>query len=141
MATLSAREPGFSNTPLFFGKNRATNTKRGGRSYSRWLILAGVVLISSLAVVAQNAPQVTAVDPSSGKVNDTVTVSGNNLGKAAVSSVYLSDDKSDFKATIVDQGDDKITMKVPQVKAGNYNISIQVGDKLFIKPVKFKVQE
>ena len=99
-----------------------------------------MVLISSLAI-AQNAPQVTAVDPSSGKVNDTVTVSGNNLGKASVSSVYLSDDKSDFKATIVDQGDDKITMKVPQVKAGDYNISVQVGDKLFIKPVKFKVQE
>ena len=140
MATLSAREPGFSNTPLFPDKNYATNIKRRGRSYQRWLILAGVVLISSLAI-AQSAPQVTAVDPSSGKVNDTITVSGNNLGKASVSSVFLSDDKSDFKAAIVDQGDDKITMKVPQVKAGDYNISIQVGDKLFIKPVKFKVQE
>jgi hypothetical protein len=74
-------------------------------------------------------------------VNDTVTVSGSNLGKASVSSVFLSDDKSDFKATIVEQGDDKITMKVPQVKAGDYNISVQVGDKLFIKPVKFKVEE
>jgi len=140
MATLSAREPGSSNTPLFTEKNSAANPKRGGRSYQRWLLLAGLVLISSLAV-AQNAPQVTAVDPSAGKVNDTVTVSGNNLGKASVSSVYLSDDKSDYKAAIVDQGEDKITMKVPQVKAGDYNISIQVGDKLFIKPVKFKVQE
>src|SRR5579872_2570467 len=140
MATLSAREPGSSNTPLFTEKNSAANPKRGGRSYHRWLLLAGLVLISSLAV-AQNAPQVTAVDPSAGKVNDTVTVSGNNLGKASVSSVYLSDDKSDYKAAIVDQGEDKITMKVPQVKAGDYNISIQVGDKLFIKPVKFKVQE
>jgi hypothetical protein len=32
-------------------------------------------------------------------------------------------------------------VKIPQVKAGGYNISIQVGDKLFIKPVKFKVEE
>jgi len=54
--------------------------------------------------------------------------------------VYLSDDKNDYKAVIVDQSDDKITMKVPQVKAGGYNVSIQVGDKLFIKPVKFKVE-
>ena len=69
-----------------------------------------------------------------------MTVSGNNLGKASVSSVYLSNDKDDFKATIVDQGDDKITMKVPQVKPGDYNVSLQVGDKLFIKPVKFKVE-
>jgi hypothetical protein len=98
-----------------------------------------MILFSSLTL-AQNAPQVTGVDPDTGKVNDTVTVSGSNLGKASVSSVYLSDDKNDYKAVIVDQSDDKITMKVPQVKAGGYNVSIQVGDKLFIKPVKFKVE-
>jgi len=140
MATLSACEPGFSESPFFPDKSSAAKSNHA-RSCKRWLILAGALLISSLAVVAQNAPQVSAVDPTSGKVNDTVTVSGNNLGKASVSSVYLSDDKSDYKAAIVDQGEDKITMKVPQVKAGDYNISIQVGDKLFIKPVKFKVQE
>jgi len=106
----------------------------------RWLLLAGVVLFSSLAV-AQNAPQVTGVDPGSGKVNDTVTVSGSNLGKATVSSVFLSDEKNDYKAVIVEQSDDKITMKVPQVKPGDYNVSVQVGDKLFIKPVKFKVEQ
>jgi hypothetical protein len=104
------------------------------------VFLAAVILFSSLAV-AQNAPQVTGVDPDTGKVNDTVTVSGSNLGKATVSSVYLSDDKNDYKATIVDQSDAKITMKVPQVKAGDYNVSVQVGDKLFIKPVKFKVEQ
>jgi hypothetical protein len=106
----------------------------------RWLLLAGVVFFSSLAV-AQNAPQVTGVDPDSGKVNDTVTVSGSNLGKTTVSSVFLSDDKNDYKAVIVEQSDDKITMKVPQVKPGEYNVSVQVGDKLFIKPVKFKVEQ
>jgi hypothetical protein len=116
------------------------NAHRGGDLLKYWVFLAGVILFSSLAV-AQNAPQVTAVDPASGKVNDTVTVSGSNLGKESVSSVFLSDDKSDFKAAIVDQSEEKITMKVPQVKAGDYNVSIQVGDKLFIKPVKFKVEE
>jgi IPT/TIG domain-containing protein len=69
-----------------------------------------------------------------------VTVSGNNLGKDSVSSVYLSDDKNDYKTTIVEQSDDKITVKVPQVKPGDYNVSIQVGNNLFIKPVKFKVE-
>ena len=103
------------------------------------MLLAGALLLSSL-VMAQNAPQVTGVDPASGKVNDTVTVSGSNLGKASVSSVYLSDDKNDYKATIVDQSDDKISVKIPQVKPGPYNISVQVGDKLFIKPIKFTVE-
>ncbi len=86
-------------------------------------------------------PQVTSVDPSSGKVNDSVSVIGADLGKNNVSAVYLSDDKIDYKATVVEQSAEKIIIKVPEVKSGNYNISIQVGDKLFIKPVRFKVQE
>jgi hypothetical protein len=104
------------------------------------LALLALALLSPL-LRAQNSPQVTGVDPEMGKVNDTVTVSGMNLGKASVSAVYLSDDKDDFKATIVDQADDKITIKVPMVKPGSYNISVQVGSNLFIKPVHFAVQE
>ena len=140
MATLSANGRGFGTIPFFSNTEKRTNTKRNDTMYKKWVFLAGVILFSSLAV-AQNAPQVTGVDPASGKVSDTVTVSGSNLGKATVSSVYLSDEKNDYKATIVDQGDDKITMKVPQVKPGDYNVSVQVGDKLFIKPVKFKVEQ
>lgn len=140
MAILSAGGPGISK---FLSSSKAANhreIKQAGKICKQWVIFAGLVLFSSLAV-AQNAPQVTGVDPASGKVNDTVTVSGSNLGKASVSSVYLSDDKNDYKAAIQDQSDDKITMKVPQVKPGDYNVSVQVGDKLFIKPVKFKVEQ
>jgi hypothetical protein len=139
MATLSAGGPGFGKTPFFPYIQGGNSAGRSRCPRMRWLFLAGVVLFSSLAL-AQNAPQVTGVDPGSGKVNDTVTVSGSNLGKASVSSVFLSDDKNDYKAVIVEQSDDKITLKIPQVKAGDYNISVQVGDKLFIKPVKFKVE-
>ncbi len=139
MATLSAGGPGFGKTPFFSDTRNGNNTGRSRSPRKRWLFLAGVVLFSSLAV-AQNAPQVTGVDPESGKVNDTVTLSGSNLGKGTVSSVYLSDDKNDYKAVIVEQSDDKITVKVPQVKPGDYNVSVQVGDKVFIKPIKFKVE-
>jgi hypothetical protein len=140
MATLSASGPGFGKTLLSSSTKNGTNTDRRRNLFKRWVFLAGVILFSSLAV-AQNAPQVTGVDPESGKVNDTVTVSGSNLGKGSVSSVFLSDDKNDYKATIVEQSEDKITVKVPQVKPGDYNVSVQVGDKLFIKPVKFKVEQ
>ena len=119
------------------------NSKRERRlraARARWVFLAAVVLFAPL-IFAQSTPQVTGVDPPSGKVNDSVTVSGQNLGKESVSAVFLSDDKSDFKATVVEQGAEKIVVKVPQVKSGNYNISIQVGDKIFIKPVRFTVQE
>src|SRR6202140_4042031 len=124
MATLSAGGPCFGKTPLFSITKNGTNTDRGRYAYKRWVFLAAVILFASLAV-AQNAPQVTGVDPASGKVNDTLTVAGNNLGKESVSSVFLSDDKNDYKATITDQSADKITVKVPQVKPGDYNISVQ----------------
>ena len=139
MANFSASVAGFSKYFFLSDSCERLGSERGRNSHRRWLFLAGIIFVSSL-VVAQNAPQVTGVDPASGKVNDTVTVSGNNLGKASVSSVYLSDEKNDYKATIVEQSDEKISLKVPQVKPGDYNISILVGDKLFIKPVKFKVE-
>jgi hypothetical protein len=140
MATLSAGGPRFSVTPVSCTLANPNRIGRSGGLVRGWVVLAGLVLLATLAA-AQSVPQVTAIDPANGKVNDTVTVSGTDLGKASVSSVFLSDDKNDYKAAIVDQNDDKITVKVPQVKAGDYNVSIQVGDKLFIKPVKFKVEQ
>jgi hypothetical protein len=140
MATLSASAWDSGKFPSTSNSGNKNKIERGGNARWRWVFLSSVVLFASLAV-AQNAPQITGVDPASGKVNDTVTVSGNNLGKTSVTSVFLSDDKNDYKAAIEDQSEDKITMKVPQVKPGDYNISVQVGDKLFIKPVKFKVEQ
>ena len=105
-----------------------------------FVLLAGAVLLSPL-ILAQDATQVTGVDPPSGKVNDSVTVNGTTLGTGSVSAVFLSDDKEDFKATIVEQTAEKIVMKVPQVKPGSYHVSIQVGDKILIKPVRFTVEE
>jgi len=128
-----------STTSLLHAKEgKASNRK--GKKYRNLALLAAAVLLSPL-VLAQSNPQVTGVDPTSGKVNDSVTVSGENLGKDSVSAVFLSDDKEDFKATIVDQSADKIVLKIPQVKSGNYNISVQVGNKILIKPVRFTVQE
>src|SRR6202035_5023017 len=101
----------------------------------RWLVLVGVVVLASLAC-AQGNPRVTGVEPASGKVNDNVTVAGENLGKSSVSAVFLSDDKTDYKATVVEQTAEKVVMKVPKVKAGDYNISIQAGNKILIMPVR-----
>jgi IPT/TIG domain-containing protein len=109
--------------------------------------LCKVVLVASLVLlwlaprtVGQNSPKITTVAPAAGKVNDSVTLTGENLGKDAVSAVFLSNDKDDFKATVVEQGSAKIILKVPDVKSGGYNISIQEGDKILILPLKFTVQ-
>ena len=74
-------------------------------------------------------------------MNDTITVTGENLGKSAVSALFLSDDKNDYKAAIVEQSDAKIVAKVPQVKPGGYNVSVQTGNQIIIEPVRFTVQE
>jgi len=92
-------------------------------------------------VVAQNPAKVTALDPVSGKVNDDVTLTGENLGKESVAAVFLSDAQDDFKATLVEQAEQKILMKVPQVKAGSYNLSIQIKDQILILPLRFQVTE
>jgi hypothetical protein len=104
------------------------------------LLLAALISLASLAF-AQPQGNVTGVDPMSGKVNDDVTLSGEKLGKSSVTSVFLSDDKNDYKATIVSQADDKIVMKVPRVKPGVYNVSLGTTSTIMILPIHFTVQE
>ena len=109
-------------------------------SHGKW----GVALLALFLVplvFAQNPAKVTALEPVSGKVNDNVTVTGENLGKDIVAAVFLSDAQTDFKATLVEQAEQKIVMKVPQVKAGAYNFSIQVKDRILILPLRFTVAE
>jgi len=105
------------------------------------LLLAAALLTLGLLLFAQGTPLVTAVDPSSGKVNDAVTVAGENLGKGTVSALFLSDDKTDYKATLVEQNEEKMVMKVPHVRPGRYNISLQAGNAIYIQPVRFTVEE
>ncbi|HXX45145.1 MAG TPA: IPT/TIG domain-containing protein [Candidatus Acidoferrales bacterium] len=127
----------------FFSPSHARRSSRALFSCAALAILAlaVVVAIASRPAAAQDSPGVTSVDPASGKVNDSITVSGTSLGKGSISAVYLSDDKNDYKASIVEQEDTKIVMKVPQVKPGSYNVSIQKGNSIYIQPIRFTVQE
>jgi IPT/TIG domain len=84
-------------------------------------------------------PHISTVSPNSGKSDDSITITGTNLGKSEVKAVFLSDSKLDYKAIVVDQEPTKIVIKVPQLKPGNYNISVQEGGAIYIQPVIFKV--
>ena len=105
------------------------------------LSLVAMIMLALIPAGAQQGAHLSSVDPNSGKVNDSVTASGAMLTKANVVGIFLSDANNDYKATIVSQEADKIVFKIPQVKAGDYNVSIQVGGNLLIQPVKFTVQE
>ena len=120
--------------------------KNPGVSFHRqraWRIfgLTAALLVLATMVLAQGSPRIVGVEPSAGKVNDTLTVTGENLGKESVAGFLLSDDKTDYKAALVEQAAGKVVFKVPQVKAGDYNVSIQVGNNILIQPIRFKVQE
>jgi len=103
--------------------------------------LTVALLVLATMLLAQGSPRIIGVEPAAGKVNDTVTVTGENLGKETVAGFLLSDDKTDYKAALVEQAAGKVVFKVPQVKAGDYNVSILVGNNILIQPVRFKVQE
>lgn len=120
--------------------NGSTESDRRRKLSRITFIIAMLVLSVAPRIPAQNSPKVNMVDPLTGKVNDNVTLTGQNLGKDSVSGVFLSDDKDDFKAALVEQDNAKIVVKVPQVKSGGYNISIQEGDKILILPLRFTVQ-
>ncbi len=112
----------------------------GKHAHGRLALLSTVILLAPM-LFGQGSPRVTSVEPASGKVSETVMVMGENLGKGNIAAVLLSDDKADFKAPIVEQSAEKVSIKVPDVKAGDYNVSIQVGNNIFIQPVRFKVQQ
>ncbi|MSO19989.1 MAG: hypothetical protein EXQ56_05910 [Acidobacteria bacterium] len=102
-------------------------------------VFAGVLLVYSLAW-AQAGPKVSGVEPATGKVGSSVTISGENLGKDIVEAVYLSDDEKDYPAQFLEQSASKVVVKIPELKAGGYNIALKVGNNIFIQPIRITVE-
>lgn len=136
--------PRRSDRDTFVFRAKAPRGKESSsKAMHRMLALTAFAALLTLPLgftLAQSSPSVKAVDPTSGKVNDSINVEGENLGKGVVSAVYLSDEKSDYKAVIVEQASDKIVLKIPQVKPGDYNVSVQSGAAIYIQPVRLTVQ-
>ncbi len=118
--------------------------RKANRARPIILALAAALAAFALPVApdfAQDAsPHIAAVTPNTGKSDTSITITGQNLGKDKVAAVFLSDAKLDHKAIIIDQEPTKIVIKVPQLKPGDYNISVQEGAAIYIQPVIFKVK-
>jgi hypothetical protein len=102
-------------------------------------IVAFAVLAPSAIRAQATSPHISSVTPDTGKANDSITITGENLGKDKVAAVFLSDAKLDHKAIVLDQEPTKIVIKVPNLQPGDYNISVQEGSAIYIQPVIFKV--
>src|SRR5258708_10756845 len=116
---------------------------RKGSLVMRLRLMLALLITAVLAAVAwgQTSPRVTGVEPATAKIGATVTVNGENLGKSNVAAVFVSNSSDDFPATVVEQTDAKIVIKIPKVKAGDYNVSIQVKNDILIQPIRLAVQE
>ena len=82
----------------------------------------------------------TAVEPRSGKPGDIATAWGENLANSSIVAVFLSDAKSDYIVTVLERTPEKIVFQVPSVKPASYNVSLKVRRKIYIHPVRFKIE-
>lgn len=113
------------------------------RSYNRLRVAATVLAVALLAIGAwgQDHPTVNGVDPGTAKAGDKATITGVHLAKPGVIAVFLSSTTEDFPAIVQEQSETKIVIKIPKVKPGDYNVSIQVDKAILIMPVHVKIEE
>jgi hypothetical protein len=102
-------------------------------------------LAAGLAAFAQQAmPRMTTVDPGNGKAGDEITVAGENLEKAQVAKVYLTDGKNDTVLDLTEQTATSIKFKIPtKATAGRFALMLLTTGKepkLIEQPVKLTVE-
>jgi nitrous oxidase accessory protein NosD len=109
------------------------------------LAVVAVSILLPVALLAQSAmPQMRTCEPLNAKIGDVVTVTGENLDKANVDKVYLTDGTDDFVVEIQDQAATAVKIKVPaKVKAGRLALMILTRGKepkLIEQPVKLTIE-
>jgi hypothetical protein len=90
-------------------------------------------------------PQMKTVEPGNGKVGDLQTVTGENLGKANVAKLYLTDGTNDIEVPIEAQEATSLKFKIPaKAKPGRLALMILTrgkDPKLIEQPVKVMIDE
>ncbi len=95
------------------------------------------------AALWAETPRLATVTPEAGKPLAEFTTAGDNLEKANVGALYLTDGKNDTKVQVLEQTKESIKFKVPgDVKAGRYSLMLLTGDgKQYLEqPVKLTVE-
>jgi hypothetical protein len=105
---------------------------------------AALLVISLLLFAQADFPRMTSVEPPNGKAGDVLNVAGENLDKANVKQLYLTDGKNDFPVEITEQEDALIKFKIPaKVKPGRFSLMVLTTGKqpkLIEQPVKVTVE-
>jgi len=104
------------------------------------MLLFGAACLASYAQAV--LPRMTSVDPANGKIGDEIVVTGENLQKANVAKVYLTDGKNDLVVDVTEQTATSIKFKIPEKATGRMALMILTSDKepkLMELPVKVSV--
>ena len=108
------------------------------------LVLLIATVIPAPAAAQASFPRMSSVTPDTGKVGDALTVEGENLDKAGVMGLYLTDGKTDFKTEIVEQTTTSIQFKIPDnVQPGRFSLMVLTGGdepKYIEQPLKVTVE-
>jgi hypothetical protein len=101
------------------------------------------LLLACVAASGQDAmPRISTVEPGNGKKGDVIAVTGENLDKANVTKVYLTDGKNDFECVVTGQTATEIKIKIPDKATGRMAVMVLTGGKeprLIEQPVKLTI--
>ena len=107
-------------------------------------VLAALLAVSLLLFAQADFPRMTSVEPANGKAGDVLNVAGENLDKANVKRLYLTDGKNDFPVEMTEQEAVFIKFKIPaKVKPGRFSLMVLTTGKqpkLIEQPVKVTVE-
>lgn len=105
-------------------------------------VVALLVAAGFSAFAQQAMPRMTTVEPQNGKAGDVIAVTGENLQKAAVAKLYLTDGKNDIEVTISAQTEKEIKFKIPAKATGRLSLMVLTAGKdakLIEQPVKLQI--
>ena len=111
-------------------------------------LFLGLLVAACFASYAQTAsPRMTSVDPTTAKVGDEITVTGENLAKDFVAKLYLTDGgdgKNDIEVRMTEQTATTIKFKIPAKATGRLALLILTATKpaqLIEQPVKITIDD
>ena len=105
------------------------------------MILA-LLAVCILGFAQAPMPRMVSVEPMNGKVGDVLVVTGENLQKAVVAKVYLTDGKNDLQVEVLEQTETTIKFKIPAKATGRLALMVLTTGKdasLIEQPVKVQI--
>lgn len=116
-------------------KSGSSITVQSGGIVPQYYLGAGVCAVWEYKSESESSPIIGNVDPLMGKVGNTITITGRGFGSVAGTVKFGT-----TSANVVNWSDNRITVTIPSVVAGEYSITVSRANGLSSSPFpRFKV--